>query len=366
MSDLFSALRVGPYELTNRLVMAPMTRSRALADGTPTPLIAEYYAQRAGLGLILTEATQPSDIGQGNVNTPGIYTAAHIEGWKQVTSAVHARGGRVFIQIMHVGRMSHPDNVVGGLQAVAPSAIAPNLQLHTPNGMKAVPTPREMTLEDIRQTIADYRHAARCAIEAGADGVEVHGANGYLIQQFLAPNANIRTDAYGGSIENRARLAIEIVAAVIEEIGAERTGFRVSPGGPLGDLDEGSEGPALYRYLVSELDKFGLAFLDVMHWGNEDLLSDLRKLWHQALILNRPGRSREQIGTDVAAGLADMESYGSMTLANPDFAQRVRIQAPFNEPDKATFFGGDARGYTDYPALAASDAIHSTVTRKAS
>lgn len=352
MSKLLSSVTIGSYALSNRLVMAPMTRSRAAADGSPTPLMAEYYAQRASLGLILTEATQPSDIGQGNINTPGIYTAAHVEGWKQVTSAVHARGGCVFIQVMHVGRMSHPDNVVGNLQAIAPSAIAPQQKLHTPNGMQDVPVPREMTQKDIEQTIADYRHAARCAIEAGADGVEVHGANGYLIQQFFAPNANVRTDAYGGSIENRARLAIEIVAAVVGEIGAERTGFRISPGGPLGDLDEGTEGPALYRYLVSELDKLGLAFLDVMHWGNEELLVDLRQAWHQTLILNRPGRSRDQIGSDVANGLADMESYGSMTLANPDFLHRLQIAAPLNEPDSATFFGGGAQGYTDYPRLA--------------
>ncbi|KQV36381.1 MULTISPECIES: alkene reductase [Rhizobium/Agrobacterium group] len=352
MSDLFTSVRVGPYSLANRLAMAPMTRSRANTDGTPTPLMAEYYAQRASLGLILTEATQPSDIGQGNVNTPGIYTAAHVKGWEQVTSAIHAKGGRVFIQIMHVGRMSHPENVVGNLQAVAPSALAPNLQLHTPSGMKEVPVPREMTLQDIKQTVADFRHAARSAIEAGADGVEVHGANGYLIQQFLAPNANVRTDEYGGSIPNRARFAIEVVSAVVEEIGAERTGFRVSPGGPLGDLDEGSEGPALYRYLVGELDKLGLAFLDVMHWGNEELLKDIRNLWHQTLILNRPGRPRELIGADVAAGLADIESYGSMTLANPDFARRTQTKAPLNEVDKATFFGGSARGYTDYPSLA--------------
>ena len=351
MSNLFSSVNIGSYTVPNRLVMAPMTRSRAQADGSPTSLMAEYYAQRASLGLILTEATQPYDIGQGNINTPGIYTPAHVEGWKQVTSAIHAHGGRVFIQVMHVGRMSHPDNVVGNLQAIAPSAIAPQQKLHTPNGMKDVPIPREMTLEDIRQTVADYRHAARCAIEAGADGVEVHGANGYLIQQFLAPNANVRTDAYGGSIENRARLAVEIVAAVVEEIGAERTGFRISPGGPLGDLDEGIEGPALYRYLVAELDKMGLAFLDVMHWGDEELLVDLRRLWNQTLILNRPGRLREQIGSDVAAGLADMESYGSMTLANPDFVQRVRSGASLNAADKSTFFGGGAQGYIDYPRL---------------
>jgi 2,4-dienoyl-CoA reductase-like NADH-dependent reductase (Old Yellow Enzyme family) len=314
--------------------------------------MAEYYAQRASVGLILTEATQPSDIGQGNINTPGIYTDAHVKEWEKVTSAVHTKGGHIFIQIMHVGRMSHPANVAGNLQAVAPSALAPMLQLHTPNGAMDVPAPREMTLQDIKQTIADFRHAARSAIDAGADGVEVHGANGYLIQQFLAPNANVRTDAYGGSIANRARFAIEVVAAVVEEIGAERTGFRVSPGGTLGDLDEGSEGPALYRYLVGELDKFGLAFLDVMHWGNEELLKEIRSLWHQTLVLNRPGRLREQIGADVAAGLADIESYGSMILANPDFPRRAQTNAPLNEVDKSTFFGGTASGYTDYPALA--------------
>lgn len=351
MKDLFSKAQLGHYTLKNRLVMAPMTRSRANADGTPTPLMAKYYSQRAGLGLIITEATQPSDIGQGNINTPGIYTSDHVIGWKKVTSAVHAQGARIFIQIMHVGRMSHPDNVVGNLQAIAPSAIAPKLKLHTADGMKDVLTPREMTLDDIKQTVEDYRHAARCAIDAGADGVEVHGANGYLIQQFFAPNANIRTDAYGGSIANRARLAIEIATAVAKEIGPERTGFRVSPGGPLGDLNEGPEGPDLYRHLVSELNKLGLAFLDVMHWGNEDLLSDLRQLWHQSLILNRPGRPQEQIGADIETGLADLESYGSMTLANPDFAHRVRIKAPLNEADKATFFGGSAQGYTDYPTL---------------
>jgi len=352
MTDLFSPVRLGAYTLNNRLAMAPMTRSRANADGSPTPLMAEYYAQRASLGIILTEATQPSDIGQGAISTPGIYTDAHVDNWRQVTSAVHAKGGHIFIQIMHSGRMAHPDNVIGNLQAVAPSAIAPRLKFHTANGAKDVPVPREMNLEEIRQTIADFRYTARRAIDAGADGVEIHGANGYLLQQFLAPNANLRTDAYGGSIQNRARLAIEVANAVVEEIGAERTGFRVSPGGLLGDLDEGAEGPALYRYLVSELDKLGLAFLDVMHWGNEELLTDLRKLWHRTLILNRPGRLRDQFGTDVAAGLADIESYGSMALANPDFVHRLRTSAPFNQADKATFYGGNARGYTDYPTLA--------------
>lgn len=352
MNELFETVQVGRYKLPNRLTMAPMTRSRAKADGSPTDLMVEYYAQRAGMGLIITEATQPSDIGQGNVFTPGIYTNDHVKAWRNITSAVHDNGGHMFIQVMHVGRMSHPDNVVGNMQAIAPSAIAPKIQLHTPNGMKDVPLPRAMNADDMRQTVADYRHAARCAIEAGADGVEVHGANGYLLQQFFAPNANKRIDAYGGSIENRVRLAIEVAAAVADEIGADRTGFRVSPGATLGDLDEGNEGPDLYRHLVAELNELGLAFLDVMHWGNDVLLADIRKLWHQTLILNRPGRNREQIGADVGAAVADMESYGAMVLANPDFTKRVQTQSPMNLPDHGTFFSGGARGYTDYPSLA--------------
>lgn len=354
MIELFTPVKVGRYMLSNRFAMAPMTRSRAEADGTPTELMAEYYAQRASMGMMISEATQPSDIGQGNIQTPGIYTKSHVAGWRKVTSAVHEKGGRLFIQIMHVGRMSHPDNVVGNMQAIAPSAIAPAIKLHTPHGMKDVPTPREMSRDEIKLTIEGFRHAARSAIEAGADGVEVHGANGYLLQQFFAPNANIRTDEYGGSIENRARFALEVTAAVIDEIGADRTGFRVSPGGSLGDLDEGAEGPELYRYLVGELDKMGLAFLDVMHWGNDALLTDIREIWNQALILNRPGRARDQIGADVATDAADIESYGSMVLANPDFTTRILKQAPLNDADNTTYFGGGARGYTDYPFLSAN------------
>lgn len=355
MHEIFSRIRLGAYALPNRLVMAPMTRSRATADGVPTELMAEYYAQRASMGLIVTEATQPSDIGQGTVATPGIYTDAHIQGWRRVTSAVHEKGGHLFIQIMHSGRMSHPDNVPGHLQALAPSAIATREQIHTVEGMKDMPVPRAMTLEDVQQTIADFRHAARCAIEAGADGVEIHAANGYLLQQFFAPNANTRTDAYGGSIENRARFALEVAKAVVDEIGADRTGIRLSPGATLGGLDEGPEGPALYRYLTAELNRLGLAYLDVMDWGDSALLADLRTLWHQTLILNRPGRLREQVGADVAAGLADMEAYGGHVLANPDFVNRLKMGAPMNTADSATFFGGGSQGYTDYPTLASHD-----------
>lgn len=351
MDALFTPGQVGGYTLSNRLVMAPMTRSRAQADGTPGDLAAEYYAQRASAGLIVAEGTQPSDDGQGYITTPGLYTPTHVEGWKEVISAVHDKGGRIFIQFMHVGRMSHPDNTPHHRQAVAPSAIAPGTQMFTATGMQDIPTPRALATDEVSGIVAEFRHAARSAIEAGADGVEVHGANAYLVQQFLAPSANTRTDRYGGSIENRARFAIEVVTAIAEEIGAERTAIRLSPGTPMWGIDEGEEGPALYRYLVTELGKLGIVYLHLVNYGNEQLVHDIRALWKQPLILNRPGRPRDQIGADVAAGLADLESYGQMILANPDLVARLKAGAPLNEADQATFFGGGAQGYTDYPAL---------------
>jgi len=351
MSQLFTPVRVGRYTLENRLVMAPMTRSRAAFDGTPGEWAAEYYAQRASLGLLVSEGTQPSDDGQGYLTTPGIYTDAHVAGWKAISDRVHARGGRLFIQLMHVGRMSHPDNTPHHRQAVAPSAIAPNAPMFTMKGMLDIPAPRALSLDEVRETVNDFRLAARRAIEAGADGVEIHAANGYLIQQFFAPNANTRTDAYGGSIENRARFAIEVATAIADEIGADRTAIRVSPGNTLGGLDEGEQGPDLYRHLATELDRLGLAYLHVMHQGDEALLADLRARWNGTLILNRPGRMRDAIGTDVTSGLADLEAYGQMVLANPDFVTRLKTGAPMNDARRETFFGGDARGYVDYPAL---------------
>lgn len=335
----------------NRFAMAPMTRSRAQYDGTPGPMAAEYYGQRAALGLIIAEGTQPSDDGQGYMLTPGIYTDAHVAGWREIADAVHAMGARFYIQLMHAGRISHPDNTPHHRPGLAPSAIAPNDQIFTPSGLQPVPVPHEMTEADIRQTIADFAHAAKRAIEAGADGVEIHGANGYLLQQFLAPNANQRRDSWGGSIENRSRFAIEVAKAVAAEIGADRTGIRLSPGGTLGGLDEGPEGPALYRHLVAELDRLGLAYLHVMHLGDEALLADFRKTWHQALIVNRPGRPRDRIGADVASGLADLESYGQFVLANPDFLERLKRGADMNPVDRATSFAGGAKGYIDYPTL---------------
>ena len=348
----FSPLQLGPYTLQNRLVMAPMTRSRAQFDGTPGDLAADYYAQRAGVGLIVTEGTQPSDDGQGYLTTPGIYTDAHVAGWRKVTDAVHAKGGRIFIQLMHAGRMSHPDNTPHHRPGVAPSAIAPGAAMFTPTGMQDAPTPRSLTTGEVQQTVDDFRVAARRAMEAGADGVEIHGANAYLIQQFFAPSANIRTDQYGGSLENRARFAIEVASAIAGEIGTDRTGIRLSPGTPLWGIDEGPQGPDLYRHLVGELDKLGLAYLHLMHLGNDPLLADLRQHWHQVLILNRPGRPREEIGADIESGLAELEAYGQMVLANPDFVARLKSSAPMNEADRNTYFGGSAAGYTDYPALA--------------
>ncbi len=352
MSKIFTPVTVGRHTLANRVVMAPMTRNRAAPDGTPGDLAAEYYAQRAGVGLIVTEGTQPSADGQGYLTTPGSYTDAHVAGWKKVTAAVHGRGGHIFIQLMHAGRMSHPDNTPHHRQAVAPSAIAPGAGMFTMKGLQDIPAPRALTEAEIRQTVQDFRIAAGRAIEAGADGVEIHGANAYLIQQFFAPSANVRDDAYGGPIENRARFAIEVATAIAAEIGPDRTAMRLSPGTPLWGIDEGAEGPDLYRYLVGELDRLGLAYLHVAHLGNEQLVADIRKAWGRALIVNRPNRPRELIGSDVASGLADLESYGQMVLANPDFVARLQTNAPLTAPDRATFFGGTAKGYIDYPVLA--------------
>ena len=352
MNPLFTPVRLGRATLPNRIVMAPMTRSRAQADGTPGASAATYYAQRASAGLIIAEGTQPSDDGQGYLTTPGIYTDAHVAGWKQVTDAVHAKGGHLYIQLMHAGRMSHPDNTPHHRAGVAPSAIAPGVGMFTATGMQPIPVPRALSTDEVRQTVEDFRFAARRAIEAGADGVEIHGANGYLIQQFIAPNANTRSDRYGGSIENRARFAIEVATAIAEEIGADRTAIRLSPRMTLWGIDEGAQSAELYRYLVAELDALGLAYLHLSHPGDEALVADLRSLWRGNLVLNRPGRPRDQFGADIASGLAELESYGQMVLANPDFVERLESDGPMNPADPSTYFGGDDKGYIDYPTLA--------------
>lgn len=351
MTAIWTPIQVGRMHLPNRLAMAPMTRSRAMADGTPNESAAEYYAQRAALGLLVTEATQPSEDGQGYLNTPGIHSNEHVEGWRQVSTAVHEAGGHLFIQLMHAGRMSHPDNTPHHRQAVAPSAIAPGVDMFTRKGLLPIPTPRALTREGIAAVIGEFVNAAQLAVAAGADGVEIHGANGYLIQQFFARNANMRTDEYGGGLENRMRIALEVTRAVAEAIGPDRTAIRLSPGMQFGGIDEGPEGPELYRKLAVKLDELGLAYLHLVHIGDEAILADLRRIWSGVLMVNRAGVGRERVGQDVIAGLADVESYGEMVLANPDFVERIKTGALLNEPRKEFYYTGGLVGYTDYPTL---------------
>lgn len=353
MNTLWSPVKIGKLNLNHRLGLAPMTRSRAQADGTPGELAAEYYAQRASLGLLISEGTQPSEDGQGYTNTPGIHTDAQVKGWKKVTDAVHKAGGHLFIQLMHAGRVAHSDNTPHHRAPVAPSAIGSGTQIYTPTGLKETSLPHALTTAEVKQTIKDFAYAAKRAIEAGADGVEIHGANGYLVQQFLAPNANTRTDEYGGSIENRARFAIEVAKAVAAEIGPERTGIRISPLNTAGGLVEGPEAPELYRHLVAELNKLNLAYLHILHTGNEALLQDLRKLWTHPLLVNRPNATPDTLDRDLTTGLADLVPVGKMALANPDLVERLKKKAPLNAPNPATFFAGGASGYVDYPKLAA-------------
>jgi 2,4-dienoyl-CoA reductase-like NADH-dependent reductase (Old Yellow Enzyme family) len=352
MNSLWQATTIGKMKLQHRLAMAPMTRSRANYDGTPGDLAATYYAQRAGMGLLIAEGTQPSEDGQGYTMTPGIYTPAHVAGWKKVADAVHAKGGHLYIQLMHAGRIGHPDNTPHHRLPVGPSAISADQPMFTPTGLQKTVEPRALTTADVKQTVKDFAHAAKCAVEAGADGVEIHGANGYLVQQFFAPNANTRSDEYGGSVENRARFAVEVAKAVADAIGADRTGIRLSPLGTSGGLDEGPEAVKLYHHLVAELNKLNLAYLHILHTGNEALLKDIRAAWKHPLIVNRPGAARENLGQDVKSNLAEVVAVGQMALANPDLVDRLKSDAPLNAPKRESFFGGTAVGYTDYPALA--------------
>ena len=348
LNSLWTPTTIGATSAPHRLVMAPMTRDRSTPAGAPTELNAEYYAQRASTALIITEGTQPSDDGQGYLLTPGIYTDEHIAGWRQVTDAVHTAGGRVFIQLMHVGRISHPDNTPHGRQPVAPSEIRPNGSMFTTSGPQDYPTPRALTTDEVAQTVDDFRRAAAAAIAAGADGVEIHAANGYLVHQFLSDNTNHRTDSYGGSVDNRIRFAVEVAAAVADEIGADRTGLRISPANTLNDIAE-SDTHELYPGLVNALAPLNLAYLHIMHFGDDALLTKIRDLWPTALILNRAGTELSTRVTDIDNGTADLISVGSLALANPDLVERLRTGAPLNTPDPATFYQGGALGYTDYP-----------------
>ncbi|PSL03690.1 N-ethylmaleimide reductase [Haloactinopolyspora alba] len=347
---LWQPVRVGDLELPHRLAMAPMTRDRSHPDGTPSAMNVRYYAQRAGMSLIVTEGTQPSEDGQGYLLTPGIHTDGQAAGWRAVTDAVHAAGGRIVIQLMHVGRVAHPRNTPHGRQPVAPSAIAPDARMFTSDGMLPIPEPRALSTDEVRGVVGEFRAAARAAVAAGADGVEIHAANGYLLHQFLSGNANLRADRYGGSVPNRIRLAVEVAAAVADEIGPGRTGIRISPGNPFNDIAE-HDVADLYPALVSALSSLDLAYLHVA--GHDlELIGRLRRLWPNALVLNRGGAELDTRAHDVAAGLADVVTVGSQALANPDLVERLRHGAPLNTPDRSTFYGGDERGYLDYPTLA--------------
>jgi N-ethylmaleimide reductase len=352
--SLWTPLTVGRMHLNHRLAMAPMTRNRAHADGTPGDLAATYYGQRASLGMIITEGTQPSADGQGSMNTPGIYTPEHIAGWRRVADAVHDGGGHLVIQLMHAGRMGHPDNTPHHRTLVAPSAISADQDMQTPTGVQKTPVPRALETCEIAEVVEEFRHAAASAVTAGADAVEIHAANGYLLHQFLTPNANTRPDSYGGSVENRSRLTVEIARAVADEIGADRTGIRISPAFPLGGLDEGDATAvhAQYRHLVSELAPLNLAYLHVHHLGDDSLLSELREIWPTAVAVVRYGRDRDHIAADIEAGFADIAPLGRFALANPDVVERIRTGAPFSEITPTTIYGGGAAGYTDYPTVA--------------
>jgi len=351
MEKLWEPVTIGRITLKNRLAMAPMTRDRSTPEGVPTEVNATYYGQRAAFGLIVTEGTQPSEDGQGYLLTPGIYTQEQIDGWRLVTDRVHAEGGHIYIQLMHVGRIAHPANTPHGRQPVAPSAIKPAGNMFTMQGLQDMREPRELSIDEIEGTIRDFRHAAACAIAAGADGVEIHGANGYLVHQFLSENANRRSDEYGGSIAHRVRFAVEVAAAVADEIGAGRTAIHISPGNPFNDIVEGDTN-ALYTSLIAQLAPLNLAFLSTVHAGDDELLRWIRQAWPTSLMVNRQDRPREDIAIDVECGRADMASVGKFALANPDLVARLKSGASLNAPDPSTFYSGGERGYTDYPAPA--------------
>jgi N-ethylmaleimide reductase len=349
-SNLWKPLDVGALRLPHRLVMAPMTRARSMPNGVPTEMNAAYYAQRASMALIITEGTQPSDDGQGYPLTPGIYRDDQIAGWRRVTNVVHDNGGLIVIQLMHVGRISHPSNTPHGRQPVAPSRVRPSGQMFTQSGMFDMPEPRELSTKEISIIVEEHRRAAAAAMAAGADGVEVHAANGYLAHQFLSSNVNLRSDDYGGSVQRRIRFAIELVDAVSEEIGRDRTGVVISPANTLNDIVE-DDVEVLYGVFVRALSSLRLAYLHLNYKGDEDLVEFIRLHWPGVLFLNRGNADLETRLLDVETGLADAITVGTHALANPDLVARLQSGEPLNEADRSTFYGGDERGYLDYPTL---------------
>ena len=355
---LFTPLKLGDLTLSNRIAMAPLTRNRAIEPNTvPSHLAPLYYRQRDAAGLLITEATQISQQGQGYAWTPGIFTEAQVEAWKKVTEAVHLDGGHIFIQLWHVGRISHNSLQPGGGAPVAPSAITAKTKTFIPSGFVDVSTPRALETSEIAGIVADYAQAAADARRAGFDGVELHGANGYLIDQFLRDSSNKRNDIYGGSIENRTRFALEVVDAVLKVWPATRVGIRIAPTSPANDVSD-SDPTALFGALTADLSKRNLAYLHVVEGvtgGSRDSLpfdfAALKRAFSGAYIANN-GYTREMAIAAIEESRADMIAFGKLFISNPDLVERLRSGAPLNGEDKATWYGGGAKGYTDYPTMA--------------
>jgi N-ethylmaleimide reductase len=357
MSILFSKTGLGPLPLQNHLVMAPMTRSRA-TDNIPNALMVTYYAQRATAGLIITEGTSPSPNGLGYPRIPGIFSPAQIAGWKQITDAVHAEDAKIFVQLMHCGRIAHPLNLPAGAQILAPSAVAASGEMYTDaEGMKPHPVPQAMTIADIRATIVAFVQAAENSVAAGFDGVELHSANGYLLEQFIRPNTNLRMDDYGGTIENRARFILETAAAVIAAIGKDRVGIRLSPFGVFNDMPLYDAMEADYTYLAQQLNSLDLVYIHLVDHAPmgappvpDAIKATFRKEFKRILILSG-GYIAASAERDLADGKCDLVAVGRPFLANPDLVARWRTGAVENTPDMSTFYTSGPQGYTDYPVL---------------
>ncbi|RKN07542.1 alkene reductase [Streptomyces radicis] len=352
MTTLFDGYALGSLPLPNRVVMAPMTRSRAAAGGLATASMATYYAQRASAGLIVSEGVQPSLIGQSNPGTPGLHTDEQVAAWRPVTAAVHANGGRIFAQLMHGGRVSHPDTT--GMTPVGPSAVAAAGDVFTPSGPQPAPVPRALETAEVPEHARSYAEAARNAVAAGFDGVELHGANGYLISQFLSSNANVRTDAYGGPVAHRIRFAVEAVTATAEAVGGSRTGIRLSPGGTFWGVRE-RDVPELYAALLGELARLDLAYVHLEATLPEEPLVELRRAWPGTLIINPTvpmgPKQTSRADADHWLGLgAELISFGRGFIANPDLVERLRIGLPIAPVDEATYYQGGDAGYLTYPA----------------
>jgi len=357
MSILFAKAAIGRLTLKNHLVMSPMTRSRATGN-IPNALMAEYYAQRASAGLIVTEGTSPSPNGLGYPRIPGIFTPAQVAGWKSVTDAVHAREGKIFVQLMHCGRIAHPLNLPAGAHVMAPSAVAAAGEMYTDaEGLKPHPVPQAMSIQDIKTTVEEFVRGAENALAAGFDGIELHGANGYLLEQFIRPNTNLRTDGYGGPVENRARFVLEVAAAVTDAAGKDRVGIRLSPFGVFNDMPPYDAMAADYTYLAQQLSGLGLLYVHLVDHSAmgappvpDAMKAAFRKTFKGSLILSG-GYDAVRAEKDLAAGKCDLVAVGRPFLANPDLPARWKAGAAVNAPDSATFYTPGPSGYTDYPSL---------------